>query len=547
MPIIIKDAKWKQTATDVVITAPMPLKNARGSKVDVLISARFVKASFEQYYFEAVLFSPIDESTSKCILTESSVVFELKKRQQEEWASLEPNVSKQEKLELKRRFLEESFKNVQEQAKRRDDRKHVLKRAAVKKQIDLDSETRQNITNIRKMEEQKALGDLEEFKKRMSNKLRSKVTERKAIKAAPTQQAKPPQEVPKTRRSATVEIDFTPRQLPTPCRESKLEEEHEFLAQQAKARRSVGFVSEDIRPEERNPQFVKAKGDEFMRNKNYLGAISAYSYGIRLSKNFVDLYVARSEAQLAQGNCWRAAEDCSRALELLQPICEANLYERATCIGRRGEALCRLGMRKEGLDELRFCLKLLELEHYKEVLEREEVLYEEQLEKQAEEERKKKEAEERKAKLKEEEVKKKKENVMKQNSDVKVVNSTSEEGNKIKIRELDVEKKIEELDDEKSSGINKGGINKCDVMYGEKNDITKLGENSESSEIEINGGSNVDLVNDECTPSSDEKNYEDEKEITDPEENNKEKSACSILCSTESLHEDRNNKILQNN
>lgn len=39
-----------------------------------------------------------------------------------------------------------------------------------------------------------------------------------------------------------------------------------------------------------------------MSNKNYLGAISALSFAIKLSPKFVDLFLARSEAHLKAGN-----------------------------------------------------------------------------------------------------------------------------------------------------------------------------------------------------------------------------------------------------
>ncbi|CAH1109457.1 unnamed protein product [Psylliodes chrysocephalus] len=434
MPIVIKDYKWKQSDSDIIITVPIPLKNVHESKVDVFISSRFVKVSYEQYYFEAVLERPINKQTSRCTLTNADIVFELEKAEIGEWKCLEPNVSKKEKLEMKKQLLEESFKEIQEHHKTRSDRKHELKRVAVRKQIDLDSAHRQRIDDVRKMEEKKALGDLEEFRKKVANKLRN--SGQKAIQPVPKtttceEPKKPIPEIPKTRATASLEIDFTPRQFPTPCRESKLEEEHEYLTKQAEARRSVGFVSEDIRPEERNPHFIKAKGDEFLKNKNYLAAISAYSFGITLSKNFVDLYISRSEAHMAQGNYWRAAQDCSTALELLSPICEANLYERALCTGRRGEALCELNMKKQGIPELEFSLKLIDQEHYREVLQKEKVLYEnqlrkdeenrekrlkEELEKKAEKERKKKEKElEQKHKEEHEKQNKEKDEKLKQN------------------------------------------------------------------------------------------------------------------------------------
>lgn len=107
--------------------------------------------------------------------------------------------------------------------------------------------------------------------------------------------------IPRPRGTVTVEVEFTPREFPTPCRESRMEEENEWLKKQAEARRSAGFVSEDLRPEEKNPQYLLEKGNEFLKRGNYLGAISAYSFGIKLSEKYADLYTARARAQFAIG------------------------------------------------------------------------------------------------------------------------------------------------------------------------------------------------------------------------------------------------------
>lgn len=69
------------------------------------------------------------------------------------------------------------------------------------------------------------------------------------------------------------------------------------------------------------------------------------------------------------GNFSKAAEDCSTALDLLKPEVALNLRERALCIGRRGEALCKLGFTKQGVGELKISLKLISSDHFANVLE----------------------------------------------------------------------------------------------------------------------------------------------------------------------------------
>ncbi|XP_029672846.1 dynein assembly factor 4, axonemal-like [Formica exsecta] len=164
--------------------------------------------------------------------------------------------------------------------------------------------------------------------------------------------------VPLPRRSGTINITFSERVFPTPARESSLIEEQEWLSKQAEARRKTGFVVEDLRPEEQDPQWLKDKGDDFFKAGNYLAAISAYTHGIKISNEMTALYVNRSAAHYALGNYHRCIDDCSKVLELMEPKCESNRVSRARCHARRGAALCKLSAPQHGIPELEAALRL---------------------------------------------------------------------------------------------------------------------------------------------------------------------------------------------
>lgn len=51
-------------------------------------------------------------------------------------------------------------------------------------------------------------------------------------------------------------------------------------------------------------------------------------------------------------------EDCSRAYELLTPHCESNLEARKNCLARRGAALVKVGLIRQGYEEIVTALKL---------------------------------------------------------------------------------------------------------------------------------------------------------------------------------------------
>ncbi|XP_014488178.1 PREDICTED: dyslexia susceptibility 1 candidate gene 1 protein homolog [Dinoponera quadriceps] len=164
--------------------------------------------------------------------------------------------------------------------------------------------------------------------------------------------------IPLPRKSGTINVTFSERAFPTPARESSHIEEQEWLSKQAEARRKTGFVVEDLRPEEQDPQWLKDKGDEFFKTGNYLAAINAYTHGIKISNKMTALYVNRSAAHYALGNYYRCIDDCSTVLELMEPKCESNRVSRARCHARRGAALCKLSAPQHGIPELEAALKL---------------------------------------------------------------------------------------------------------------------------------------------------------------------------------------------
>lgn len=89
-----------------------------------------------------------------------------------------------------------------------------------------------------------------------------------------------------------------------------------------------------------------------------MGAISAYSTAIRLTDKYYELFLNRAAAHFQVENYLKCAEDCSTAYELLNPPCATNLQARRDCLARRGAALVRLGLIKQGYAEVVAALKL---------------------------------------------------------------------------------------------------------------------------------------------------------------------------------------------
>ncbi|KDR14473.1 hypothetical protein L798_11644 [Zootermopsis nevadensis] len=375
MPVLVKDYIWRQTENMVVIR--VPLNGVHCSKVDIFSSDNYIKAHFHPFLFEVFLFSSVKEPRSKCTVGDGKIVFELQKTECDYWENLEANLSKEEQREMRKKILERSQENARAEQERKCVKRAELDRLAVRHQIVIDANQRKRIDEIkgkvkeiamRELEEWKSSNQTKETKGKYSSVKQDVPTERKSAiykKNFPTNKSSPAVEpdenvkpVPLPRQNGTVKVHFTARAFPTPQRESQAPEEEEWLKKQAEARRRVGFVVEDLSPDELDPVWLKEKGDNFFKLGNYLGAVSAYSHAISIGSKMPALYMNRAAAHMALGNLHKTVDDCSTALELLTPCVEMNSLSRARCHARRGTALCRLGMMQQGMGELKAAVAL---------------------------------------------------------------------------------------------------------------------------------------------------------------------------------------------
>nr|KAF6391790.1 dynein axonemal assembly factor 4 [Pipistrellus kuhlii] len=167
--------------------------------------------------------------------------------------------------------------------------------------------------------------------------------------------------IPAPRSTGSIQVNFTPRVFPTALRESRVAEEEEWLHKQAEARRTMNTdIPElsDLKEEEKNPEWLKDKGNKLFATENYLAAINAYNLAIRLNNKIPLLYLNRAACHLKLKNLHKAIEDSSKALELLTPPVPDNANARMKAHVRRGTAFCQLELYVEGLQDYEAALKI---------------------------------------------------------------------------------------------------------------------------------------------------------------------------------------------
>ncbi|XP_017398852.1 dynein assembly factor 4, axonemal isoform X2 [Cebus imitator] len=355
MPLQVSDYSWQQTKTAVFLS--LPLKGVCVRDTDVFCTENYLKVNFPPFLFEAFLYAPIDDENSKAKVGNDTIVFTLYKKEAAMWESL--SVTGVDK-EMMQRIREKSILQAQERAKEATEAKAAAKREdqkyALSVMMKIEEEERKKIEDMKENERIKATKELEAWKEyqrkaeeqkkiereeKLCQKEKQIKEERKKLKSKSltrnsasrnlaakgrnsenifTEKLKE-DSIPAPRSVGSIKINFTPRVFPTALRESQVAEEEEWLHKQAEARRAMNTdIPElcDLKEEEKNPEWLKDKGNKLFATENYLAAINAYNLAIRLNNKIPLLYLNRAACHLKLKNLHKAIEDSSKAYRIMK-------------------------------------------------------------------------------------------------------------------------------------------------------------------------------------------------------------------------------------
>ncbi|NWX67647.1 DAAF4 factor, partial [Alca torda] len=398
MPVWLREHLWRQTASAVYLS--LPVRGLRVTPANIFCTDRYLKVSIPPFLFEAILYAPIDDTNSTAKIGNGIIFFTLYKKEAAMWDSLTLANANKEKLQYLR---ENAVLKAHEKAKEETEAKKVTKQEhkkyALEATMKLEEAERKRIEDLKEKERQKVTKELElwkeqqdaaekqkrvqkegelhqeveqlkEKKKEKNNKTsisyegtsetRIKATKGRGSYSMFSENLKEEQ-LPAPRSAATIKINFTSRVFPTALRESRVAEEEEWLRKQAEAQRTVSAdlsELEDLKEEEKNPDWLKDKGNKMFATGNYLAAVNAYNLAVRLNNKLPLLYLNRAACHLKLRNLHKAIEDSSKALELLTPPVPDNENARVKAYVRRGTAFCQLELYTEGLQDYEAALKI---------------------------------------------------------------------------------------------------------------------------------------------------------------------------------------------
>ncbi|CAJ1057307.1 dynein assembly factor 4%2C axonemal isoform X3 [Xyrichtys novacula] len=390
MPLLVTDYSWTQTESMVYIS--VPLKGATVGKVDILSTDEYIKVHYPPYLFEAFLFEPVDDARSTAKVGNGAAVICLPKRTNKIWEHLVMATDdKETKKVIRERALLKYQEKLSSESKSKAEKQHAEKKFALETMMKLEKEERDSIQKMKDAERERTTTELAAWQLREKEKLeeetkvrlqsqredqnRVKVVTNKQekgssgggkVKQTPKSNSvdspkKKQVDLPAPRSAGNIQVSFTHRVFPTALRESRIQEEEEWLQRQAEARRALTVNIEeltDLKEEQRNHDWLKEKGDKCFMTGDYLGAVNAYSLAIRLNRKIPALFSNRAACHLKLKNLHKAIEDASQALDLLTPPVSANAAARARAHVRRGSAFCQLELYAEGLQDYQAALKI---------------------------------------------------------------------------------------------------------------------------------------------------------------------------------------------
>uniref|UniRef100_A0A3B3W076 Dynein axonemal assembly factor 4 n=1 Tax=Poecilia latipinna TaxID=48699 RepID=A0A3B3W076_9TELE len=373
MPLHVTDYTWTQTDSTVHIS--VPLKGATAAGVDIVSTEEYLKVHFPPFLFEAFLFEPVDDDRSSAKVGNGVAVFTLPKKTHKVWEHLMITTGdKETKREIRERALLTQEQKLSAELKQKAEKRQAEKKYALETMMKLEREERDRIQQMKDAEREKTTAELAAWQLRQKQEAQQNQNHQiqqnpvsfnenlpAVVHSDAEKKKKIRAQLPPPRTCGNIPVTFTPRVFPTALRESRVPEEEEWLKKQAEARRAMSAELEeleDLTEEERNPDWLKQKGDKCFSNGDYVGAVNAYSLGIRLNRKLPALYSNRAACHLKLRNLHKAVEDSSKALDLLTPAVSANAAARVRASVRRGSAFCQLELYAEGLQDYEAALKI---------------------------------------------------------------------------------------------------------------------------------------------------------------------------------------------
>eukprot|EP00968_Pinguiococcus_pyrenoidosus_P014779 scaffold1350_cov249-Pinguiococcus_pyrenoidosus.AAC.5 len=380
MPITPKYT-WSESASEVVVS--VPLRGAKAADVDVFAADVFLKINFKPYLLALDLHGEVDDIQCRASATGGTLSVRLPKTTHGKWGRLtfDGDAKGRRAESLKRKQEQEE----QLREKRRD-RRIQDERTALRQMMSIEETERRAIEDLKEDEKQRAEEDMYATFERLRAEKAKVVVDRKPSRdaedgnghdgdladegiedeidddelvqelldeeshvsqdqrpsempMAASKEAEEPDEteepeddvlayVPGPRASAgKVRISHTPRVFPTPLRESKRQEEDEwvqknklYLRKHPTMGKRLGKDAHDIG--DVDPVWLKGKGDDLYRGGDLNSAMNAYQSALDADPDHLPCMSCKAMCLLRLGRLSECVNVCTELVEKLSKAVE---------------------------------------------------------------------------------------------------------------------------------------------------------------------------------------------------------------------------------
>eukprot|EP00743_Colponemidia_sp_Colp-15_P006644 GILK01007162.1.p1 GENE.GILK01007162.1~~GILK01007162.1.p1 ORF type:complete len:424 (+),score=64.46 GILK01007162.1:47-1318(+) len=385
---------WQETESSVAIEVSLP--RAKAEQVDVLATQYFIKINFPPYLLNLDLHDAIncEDVTNTARIGDNKAVLEFKKATPAIWGTL---VSKLGKDELKRR----RDQSIQAHEERLSAAREVMKskkiqddRHALQEQMRLEQEQRELLE--RKKEEEKLRAQQDIFAL-TTKAFADEVDDLPATTEAsddevddlpvvapiaptplPADDVKPPHILKPTSdifdattdvqeptvpvipvKTSVVKMSFTAKKFPNMAARETQEAEPPVPKTKEAPKALTAEGEEDV---ETNALWLKEKGDQFYKHKDFKAAVNAYTAALQRDPLHLSALSNRSACYLQLLQYPDCIEDCTTVLSRIQaneplPTGQQVKWESVT-LARRAAAYCGLGSMEKARMDLERALSL---------------------------------------------------------------------------------------------------------------------------------------------------------------------------------------------
>eukprot|EP01022_Parablepharisma_sp_SALTPOND_P000843 TRINITY_DN105134_c2_g1_i1.p2 TRINITY_DN105134_c2_g1~~TRINITY_DN105134_c2_g1_i1.p2 ORF type:complete len:748 (+),score=145.54 TRINITY_DN105134_c2_g1_i1:9608-11851(+) len=362
-----KTYTWTQTVDSLTIIVPM--KRVPASKVDVYLSETFVKINATPIKLVVALdmFKPIAYQSPKnrVQMRDDGLELYLLKAAQEDWPQLCYVDTKENLKKRREESMAKEKKEAEEKLKIAEKKKADMDQLALNEHLALTEAERKHIYSRKEEEKYKAEQDLYETLEKIEapkKTLIEEVTEikSKAASGALEVPSRPNMDIftdadakaiqtivpsAKIREKATIKLGFTEKKYPLlAARETQLKEPplpRTAIQQKENKNEPLSF-------EEKNPLWLKEKGDNFFSNGDFVSALNAYTKSLEGNPSFFKCYLNRATCYLkvrAYKNCISDCEKIEELVEKQKKEDDPEFYEKLIMRSyvKKAAALCWMG------------------------------------------------------------------------------------------------------------------------------------------------------------------------------------------------------------